>query len=429
MGKSRVIFVRDTSKVTEDHSDDIPGDPWKDDSVSITAISSSPAPKLPGATKKVRSGSLIHDNQVSSDGFPSHCSLYAFQDTTFYRGIYPVILPLRIFGLLPIPHTSPAIKGCNGLNLWVVYSVVILLITILHFGRSLSVYNRDEDFGEELFFKLQQSLWYMECVVKTFATVTAFYRKDRLAEFFMSWASVCKDAPPRKPVRHCAMVAAISSLLFVVFNSAGCAFLFYGVDSLEHILMTTVSPLQMNDSNEILLKTLVVIILTIMSAVAMFPVALMCVLMFALYHEFKDVSDTVSSSLEDNGEFIGDLEKLRLHHQKLCKLVQLADKTFSVIIAFAYISNIPNLCIVLYSILYFRSHISLALLNGFWFVFILIHVTTISIFGAWVNSAVSPCFFSNCHLFFYLFIWFVYLFHWCLKSISGKLHLHNGGQQ
>ncbi|KAL5005431.1 hypothetical protein ScPMuIL_018887 [Solemya velum] len=157
-------------------------------------------------------------------------------------------------------------------------------------------------------------------------------------------------------------------------------------------LFTIVSwPQVLEPSIRIVLKLMMSVVIFLVSAAAVFPIALLVVLCLAVIKRFDDFGTHFKSCITPEGEFNGHLDSYRLRHQKLCTLVDILDRVFMIVIAIVFIADTVMFCIILYNLIYTTMPASYRILNVFWLLMMLLHIVIVSVVGAWLNvSAHSP---------------------------------------
>ena len=137
-------------------------------------------------------------------------------------------------------------------------------------------------------------------------------------------------------------------------------------------------------------KLLYGITLTFVSASSVFPTALVAIVCQGLRLQFNDISDEIARQISEDGDFLGDLEILRLRHNELCNLVSLIDKAFSPYFLNIFVLNVVICCVLMHNMILgvYQDGYRLAL-AVFGVVTVLVQILVITISAARVNSAVS----------------------------------------
>ena len=113
---------------------------------------------------------------------------------------------------------------------------------------------------------------------------------------------------------------------------------------------------------------------------------------FVLYKEFQYLCRTFSLKIRDDGRFTDDLEKLRLQHERRCQLVTDADGIFKYYIANTFLTNIPQLCLLLYMIVYSLDEVGSRFINTFRLIYVLLQMVVVSVAATIINSQVDTMF-------------------------------------
>ncbi|ESO97566.1 hypothetical protein LOTGIDRAFT_152656 [Lottia gigantea] len=307
-----------------------------------------------------------------------------YNDSEFFRSIKPVIYFLRVFGLFFKRYKYNGKWQTDG---WIIMCIFMCCIQLFNLARSCLVYSGSDEFDELLFFKIQSTIWTLENAVKMLGLMYALFKKNKLPLFFQLWTTTCKDKPLGKHLKAVMKFSLMISTNFVIVNISSLILAFLAVPELGDLFLHATWPGIVGSSNNLMFKVMFTICVFVNSGIAMYSVAFMIVLCFALSREFYEVTDEIKSFVEKDGGFSGDLESIRLRHQGLCRMTNILDDSFMVVIAIVYIADVPMSCIILYNAIYVQHTLALTLLNVFWMVILMVHMTIVSIVCALINVA------------------------------------------
>ncbi|KAK6192669.1 hypothetical protein SNE40_004103 [Patella caerulea] len=308
----------------------------------------------------------------------------AYFKSEFFKGLSPILFLARIFGMF---FKRYKVKGQWMTEKWVWFCVGVVVIQLFSLARSCSVFTLQEEFSDTLFFKLQIGLWGMENTVKLLAMIYASFRKSCFPEFFQTWMRVCNDKPLDKRLLVVRKLALTLSCNFVFVNTLGMITTILFVPDLNELYLKLSWPDADTLSTGYMYKWLFVLCSFVGSGISMFSISLLVILSFAITNEFYDVANKITTYINKDGSFDGDLEKLRQRHQGLCRLTEILDESFMAIIAIVYVANVPMSCVILYNIIYHTHSTSLNLFNIFWMVSLILHMSVVSLVCARVNVA------------------------------------------
>ena len=98
--------------------------------------------------------------------------------------------------------------------------------------------------------------------------------------------------------------------------------------------------------------------------------------------------------IRPDGFFADDVEKFRISHQRRCKLVAYADQIFKYYIANTYLTNVPLLCLLLYSIVYAdeESDVAYRVISAFRLIYVFMQMMVLSAAATMINAMVCYLF-------------------------------------
>ena len=308
-------------------------------------------------------------------------------DTRFYHIIKPLFVIMRIFGMFYIKQFNPKGKFSFGR----IYCLVVTVCVVLNNCRSLTSFYRGEEFGPLFFFKLCITIWWLECAAKAIHCYVSSTRKVMLYDFCASWEKTCLSETVslyETKMRKWTRSSVTQIVVFTLFHVVVTAYAMFVPPELVEFFNISLSPIPTDYPYVDVFRGFNLALHLLNTIVALIPLNLYKLICLALYYEFRLVNEKLTGSVDDDGEFFGNLEELRLRHQKLCKLVELADEIFSFFIAGAFTANIPLVCLMLYNLIYFHLHTSQIILEAFWVAMTTLHCSIVLGMGAMVNNEV-----------------------------------------
>ncbi|XP_067655977.1 gustatory receptor 5a for trehalose-like [Haliotis asinina] len=306
-----------------------------------------------------------------------------YDGCSFFEDLRPLFWSLKLTGLFF--HRRETSAGKFIVSKWVVLCAAVCAVTLGNSLRSLFVFKRGEPFDEVLFFKVQLCIWSVEGFAKTTVMFVASYKKELLPLFFKLWREICKDKKPDKFLKFVMRNAIMISWNFSIVNTIGVAVTFFFVPDLEDLFLNATLPGAAHADVKLPYKIMMIVLVYFASSVAVSSVTLLVVLSVAVTREFFVVNKDLSSQISSDGKFTAGLEDYRLRHQGLCRVVDVLDDIFMIMIAFILISNIPLCCVILYNLIYTSRHFSILLLNLFWLFFLTFHMTVVAVICAYIN--------------------------------------------
>jgi hypothetical protein len=241
------------------------------------------------------------------------------------------------------------------------YCSFILIILIINFLRTLPALSSLSSFDNVFFFKLLMIIFFYEAASRALiALLSCFRKKGGLQEFYLNIDSVCYSdhiIPYEDSLRHAMTGFLVMSLFLTVCNVGVMFYGFFGPSEVRDLFDLYLIPVPADLPGILAFKLFNVLLTFINSAVALLSLSFYSITCYVLYKEFEYLCRTFAMKIKEDGTFVDDLEKFRLRHQKRCKLVEDADQLFKSYIANTYLTNIPLLCLLLYSIVYTESDI------------------------------------------------------------------------
>ena len=310
----------------------------------------------------------------------------SFTETFMYQAIKPLLVSCFVAGLLSCKRLNK--KGFRKfLTITSIYSTLVLIILIAQAIRCLTIFEKTEQFGSMLFFKVVYIAWTMEALGHFVGFYVASCVHDRLRKFFTEWEKIREVCPESrastiKLASICTAIVWILVMFFVGFN----AYLANCTDSLS-ILLT---PLNKEHPYATVVIVLNLIAKFYLNFAWITPSALMFLFCKALTTEFNQINQTIKDhSKKGPIILIRELEGIRQQHNKLCALVGYADNLFSMQIAGSFVGSVFMTCVILYILMMGDSDTVLTTTHALYLLTAVMKMLIDCISGAMVNEAVS----------------------------------------
>ena len=309
----------------------------------------------------------------------------------------PLITSCRLCGIIHMRSDSSVILRDEhrvSKKVGRLYSTVLMAILWLDFARSLSCFKKDNDIGEQLFFKILFCVWKFVVCCNFTACFRACLRRRGFLELLDDWTKEMeethKEEPCCKYVRRKNIMYTSICWVFVVLNMTCIVLASY----LTNLFEMDYQPFEPNYEYIDVVKGVCLAILLIRSCAWLLPVALFYSVCSLLRWHLHVLSEEFAR-IKHSETVLEQLEKIRQKHQRLCKLVEQADALISPILAVQFVSSVAILCITFYIIVYpddsddANDALLLFFTKIFWLV---VSGTTLTIFcmgAASVNSKVK----------------------------------------
>lgn len=133
-------------------------------------------------------------------------------------------------------------------------------------------------------------------------------------------------------------------------------------------------------------KAFILLLTFVNTQVAILTLSFYTVICYILYKEFEYLCRTFTLKIREDGQFLDSLEKFRIRHQRRCKLVERADDLFKYYIANTYLTNIPLLCLLLYSMVATENDVAYRFISAFRLTYVLIQMLILSVAATMIND-------------------------------------------
>lgn len=305
----------------------------------------------------IASGVLNNHRSIHTDD-----ELRSIEDCLLYDVMRPLFLAMKCFGIFFIRPQGEALfqrKRKGGiLSTWTtlqVYCIIICMVLAINMLRSLSSFRGQDSFGNILFFKLYWSIMWYECASRALLNVRmCWLKKANLQDLFLTIERICYSdgiIPYEESMRKTLKVYLFSSffLVFCYVIVAACGFFIH--TEMSVIFDMVLLPFSASAPGIIAWEIIVLLILFLGRSISSLTLIFLNMVSFILYKEFEYLCRTLTMKIRDDGQFMDDLEKFRIMHQNRCKLVEQMDQLFKYYMANTFMTNIPLMCILFYSII------------------------------------------------------------------------------
>ena len=345
------------------------------------------------------------------------CANKAYRDdevktnTTTYRDdeskvsfralLHPLLFSMQLCGLYHCPNRSNKLTTLAA-NRWNICSptsrfarLYCWIVTIglwLDIVRCLPLVRHIFHGGPMLFSMLGLWAWKLLCALNATSCLWASHSDTCLVKFFQTWRELelkggmlLKSSMIRKNVIICSVLA--WSLIALNMFLGGYAFLFTSLFDLA------LSPLPTNNNYATaIVKSLHVVGLFYHTVSWLMPFSLELLLSIILYQEFSQLARDFKDKINEDGEFVGDLESDRKRFLAISRVVAAVDNSLSLHRASSFTCNIAIICLTLYTMIsynYILRDPAVAAAHAFWLVasVALCGITCLS--GVLINGAVS----------------------------------------
>ena len=259
-------------------------------------------------------------------------------------GLEPVSRILRILGLLYER------QGDNGMSPSFTYSLVLCFIVWLNNLRYFCSYTTVTSFDTQLFGKLAVHVWFMQCsLVFTIYLLTVRPGMKRLVQQMENYAfkyNTNSGAYLRKASKICVVVSIIIlSLIFGVNTTMA----FLVCDTVKYS-QKYLAPFNFSENESpVYLKVIYICFHMYLSSIWTFATGHLVILCLGIRKNFRQLSMEINKGFPYANETGISIEQLRQRHQKLCSIVKMTDRLFSLYNLTIYFTGVPLVCFIIYT--------------------------------------------------------------------------------
>ncbi len=356
-----------------------------------------PRPSLRGIAGVARVTSI-----KAFKGLRAHEELKTIEDSLLYSTLKHLFFWMKMCGIFFIRKKKTHSQGCRGFVVnssalqW--YCGAMCIVLLLNFGRSLLTFAGTSGFDNVLFFKLMVCIFFYESASRAMLAYWACWRKKGgLQELLLMIEDISYPddiIPYERNLKRWMHVFLVLTIVFSLANAGMTALGMFGsmFESVQALFKEVyLVPLSPDAPGALVFEIFVLIIVYVNGMVALLSLTFYVVFCYILYKEYEYLCRMFMLKVREDGSFADDLEKFRLKHQKRCKLVEAADQIFKYYIANTYLTNIPLLCLLLYSIVYTESEDGLGyrVISTFRLCYVLLQMMVLSVIATMINDHVS----------------------------------------
>ncbi|CAH1797060.1 unnamed protein product [Owenia fusiformis] len=313
--------------------------------------------------------SLYEDHFLSKLRRLSYGTNFKNDITSLYSCFRPLFATMKCLGIF---HTVEFKGEKKLITPSTVYSVIIMIILWLNFFRFFAVYEYTDVFGTELFFKIVCHVWFFQSAVGA----TASFRVSRgLPEFLGAWHTYMEnrsDLGYKTYLERWSFIYVIIACFLAIINLVIIG-LWIFTESMHSQILYEPFITQRNNIdgyNVPLAAKIIFMVVQFFSSMAWaFPISLCVMFSLGLRQEFIHFSKKFSLATTASRVFEGNMESFRHEHFKICKITDKADALFNAYILIVYITNIPLVCFLLYTLIYEQFDRSITIAMALYWLF------------------------------------------------------------
>ena len=333
----------------------------------------------------------LQNTEITREGLPiATAKRICFTKMPVYQAQKSLFVTCSFGGLIFIKNAS--LTGIKRyLSITQVYSLLVFIFYIANVLRLFSMYDGNEAFGIDLFLRMSHCVWSVETVGHYVASVTACLSDTRLPGFFIEWEKIRGECSQNvNSITKLSYICTCILCLLILANSTFCAYTIFFTNVQDFNL----TPWDRNFKYVIMIQVLNAI-QQFYGSFAWFGLSMqMFIICKQLAYEFQAITHRIEILSRDHALQRGcTMEKLRRHHQNLCKLVSKADDVFSSQIALSLSGSVITSCLELYIIVYDDDPLSrrplVIMIRAFWVLICFVKVIFDCISGTILHEAVS----------------------------------------
>ncbi|ELU10767.1 hypothetical protein CAPTEDRAFT_200201 [Capitella teleta] len=323
--------------------------------------------------------------------------LRGITDVLLYKRFKILFICMKVMGLFflrskNIPSNARWIDKVRHWTLLQFYCIFMCFLLFMNFIRSLTTFKSNEAFDTRTFFKILACIFSYESASRAVLSYWACQaQKQGIQSLFISIDTICYSdqiIPYEGTIRSRLKFMLAISILVSLTNTGTMAFGFFGTDDLRDLYQVHLRPFPLEEGTIALFafEAFYLAITFVNAMVAMLTLSFYVVVCSVLHQEFQYLCRTFAMKIRDDGRFTDDLEKFRLQHERRCQLVKDADAIFKYYIANTYLTNVPQLCLLLYMIVYSDDAFGSRVINSFKLAYVLIQMLGVSVAATLINT-------------------------------------------
>ena len=325
--------------------------------------------------------------------------LVTIEDSMLYKTLSLLMTFMKIAGLFFIRRKRSHHGGFRGF--WVnctpmqAYCIAMNILLALNFARSLIMLQGTIAIDSAFFFNVLVIIFFYEAMSRAMLNFVACWKKKKgIQELFKTLDDICYPdgiIPYEESLRT--TVKAMLGLSFVITfaNMAVLVYGFFGPDSVKEVFKVYLIPVKPGSSGALILEITLLFITFVNSMVAMLSLTFFTLICYVMHKEFEYFTRMFVMKIGQDDRFLDDLERFRIRHQRRCKVVDDADQIFKYYIANTYLTNVPLLCLLLYSVVYVddvNHEFSMRMIGIYRLGYVFLQMMVLSVFSTMINTQV-----------------------------------------
>ena len=325
--------------------------------------------------------------------------LRTIEDSLIYQKLKILFYFMKVAGLFFVRRKKTHHGGLRGFLVnssplqW--YCIVMIFLLMVNFVRTLWIFDGSEEFGSLLFFKFVVIIFFYEAVSRAILNFIACHKKKNgIGELFMTLENICYPdniIPYEESLHKNVRNMLILSFMVTAANLAVLAYGFFGPPGIQETFNLYIAPMTPDMEGALVFKFSLFFITFVNNMVAMLSLTFYTLVCYVMHKEFEYFTRTFSMKITPDGAFLDDLERFRIRHQRRCKVVDDADQIFKYYIANTYLTNVPLLCLLLYSVVYVDSkenEFSVRMISVFRMFYVFLQMMILSVVATMISTQV-----------------------------------------
>ncbi|XP_033725060.1 uncharacterized protein LOC117315032 [Pecten maximus] len=273
------------------------------------------------------------------------------------------------------------------------YRITMLVLFVINFFRYIPTYLEITAFGPDLLTKLMVHLWYLLCILNGYACykmVEDHGRLTNLLQLINSYQDQFENEEEKKAVySKVRLITNISMGLGWFFNIGNVVFAGYMLYKSD-IFDNFIAPFTNKNSMSSLIKAVYLFIHFLLSCTWIFTCIATMIFSLAIYFLLKRFARRIEKiKTRSTPEVQNILESYRKQHNALCEMIDVADDSFSLYVAFSLTVSMLLALMLLYNICWYesiRSDPGQLISHIFWLMAVLSNLSAVAISTGMINQ-------------------------------------------
>ena len=318
-----------------------------------------------------------------------------YTQTVLYNAFRPLMISLRLVGMHHTRRMNHTGQYCAVPTVSQIYSwflTIIAWVMTIKVGAALRLVSSP---GPYMLNNLTSLTWAALCALNATCFIIASHKPESIKEYFVGFIKLNKFGGsyvcPKK-IQKYILAGTIATWIIVIINITVFGYLI-NTTQLFDILATDPFPAVAGTTSYWIMKIYYTIIGFFFSAFWVFPSTMQLSACLIIHQELKLFCTSLGSKINSDGVFIGhSLEPERRRFLQIVKIIESADNCLSLHQSAAFACNITNICLILYTILYYSIYNSVPAAMGamvFWLFYAVADICVVIASGVLINSEVS----------------------------------------